>query len=318
MKKKPTVSILMSTYNGSMYIEKQIESIKNQNFPFIQVSIIDDHSTDDTVNKVRGFIEKNDLTNWHLQVNSKNMGWRHNFFELLYSAKTDYVFFADQDDIWNTNKVSRMVQVGESISQLNVLVSDYVFFGDNKDHRLKKISEVNYENDIFLVSQNIRNLQIGRDGCAFMIKGSFVSQIHDIAHKIPVDSFGLSQSHDLACWLSAVLNNSLFHLKDNLIAHRMHQNSAWSEENSRIDNRLSNYNKKLLVYYQYILDYVKDQQQDTVFRKQLAEKIRDINVEMSLINQHSKIRLFLSVFQFSSMRRYLGTLSRVLKSHQMF
>lgn len=312
LKKCPTASILMSTYNGSIYLEKQLESIKNQKFPVTQVSIIDDHSTDDTVDKIRGFIQKNDLINWHLQVNSRNMGWRHNFFELLYSVKTDYVFFADQDDIWNKNKISKMVHIAESETVINVLVSDYnLFGGSGSANKMSNILENKVGKDVYQVSQQIRNLQIRRDGCSFMIRREFIPKIRDLIKYVPVDIFGLSQSHDLASWLAAVLDHSLYHVRDNLIDHRIHADSAWSKESVNIDNSLYSIDKKMLSYYISISNYLKKQVGNEALKKEVARKIKDVYTELALIESKSKTRALYSFFRFSSLTRYLGSMKRI-------
>ena len=69
------LSVVISTYNGEDYIERQLDSIKNQTRPADEVLIIDDCSTDNTVNIIRRYIEKNDLCSWKFEVNNQNKGW---------------------------------------------------------------------------------------------------------------------------------------------------------------------------------------------------------------------------------------------------
>lgn len=54
-------SVVLSTYNGEQYIIEQLESIKNQTRIPDEVLIYDDCSTDQTVELVRNFIDKNRL-----------------------------------------------------------------------------------------------------------------------------------------------------------------------------------------------------------------------------------------------------------------
>ena len=46
---KPTVSIILCTYNGARFIREQLDSIVAQTYPLLEVIIQDDGSTDDTV-----------------------------------------------------------------------------------------------------------------------------------------------------------------------------------------------------------------------------------------------------------------------------
>ncbi len=67
-----SISIAMTTYNGSMYIEEQLASIYNQTRKPDQVVICDDGSKDDTVDKIHAFIENNVLSEtWSVFINQR-------------------------------------------------------------------------------------------------------------------------------------------------------------------------------------------------------------------------------------------------------
>ena len=53
---KPTVTVVVATYNGSAYLLAQLESIAQQTHKPTQIIIIDDASTDDTINRIRSEI----------------------------------------------------------------------------------------------------------------------------------------------------------------------------------------------------------------------------------------------------------------------
>ncbi|WP_143810836.1 glycosyltransferase, partial [Oenococcus oeni] len=70
------------------------------------VIIRDDKSSDDTAEIVNQFIDGNNLrASWDFKVNQKRKGWRENFISMLRQTETDVVFYSDQDDIWQENKV---------------------------------------------------------------------------------------------------------------------------------------------------------------------------------------------------------------------
>lgn len=91
----------MSTYNGSKYIEEQINSILNQTGDFqLDLMIRDDGSNDDTLN----IIGKYSNVQWYA---GKNMGPAQSFIDLLiHTPGYDFYAFADQDDYWMPDKVS--------------------------------------------------------------------------------------------------------------------------------------------------------------------------------------------------------------------
>lgn len=108
------VQILMSTYNGSLYIRKQLDSIMNQDYP-VSLFIRDDGSTDDTVSIIEEYQSRFDNISL---VKGDNVGVIHSFFSMINMAdkEADYYSFADQDDIWLPDKVRTAV---ERLSKMN-------------------------------------------------------------------------------------------------------------------------------------------------------------------------------------------------------
>lgn len=64
------VSVVMSTYNGSLYVAEQIESIINQTYSNLEIIIADDASTDNTFDILKSYAEK---TNASLLIDAKKM-----------------------------------------------------------------------------------------------------------------------------------------------------------------------------------------------------------------------------------------------------
>ena len=104
------ISIAMTTYNGADYLLEQLESLRTQSLMADEVIIVDDCSTDNTVDLLNMYIQKYHLDNWILIKNSSNIGWRKNFRKALQKTTGDVVFLCDQDDIWNKDKISLMVK----------------------------------------------------------------------------------------------------------------------------------------------------------------------------------------------------------------
>ncbi|MDB1336189.1 glycosyltransferase [Bifidobacterium animalis] len=106
---QPEIEILMATYNGAEYIEQQIESIQQQSVPNWKLSISDDCSSDGTL----GILQR--MANHDTRINIVSQGVKYgspqaNFTFLMSQASGQYVFLADQDDIWHTNKLELFMQ----------------------------------------------------------------------------------------------------------------------------------------------------------------------------------------------------------------
>lgn len=98
------IDILMASYNGSKFIQQQIESILNQTYQNFTLIIGDDYSTDNTPLIVKELQKKNPEKIVFFEF-KENVGLRENFSRLLDYVEADYIMFSDQDDVWLPHKI---------------------------------------------------------------------------------------------------------------------------------------------------------------------------------------------------------------------
>lgn len=111
------IQILMSTYNGGLYIQTQLDSIVCQNIPSLSLLIRDDGSTDDTASII---LEYQKRFPWISFLQGENIGVQKSFLELIKNAdaNADYIAFADQDDYWMPEKLSEAAEFLKKGEQL--------------------------------------------------------------------------------------------------------------------------------------------------------------------------------------------------------
>ena len=119
------VSVALATFNGEKYIAKQLHSLLFQRRTIDEVIIVDDASTDKTADIIRDFIEKNQLLNWHIYINEKNIGFLKNFKSAIEETTGDVIFLCDQDDIWCKTKVDSMLNRFESDERIKAIYSGF-------------------------------------------------------------------------------------------------------------------------------------------------------------------------------------------------
>lgn len=98
------VEILLATYNGEKFIHEQLQSIAEQTWSDFRVTISDGGSTDGTLGIVKLWTERDQRFRLLPQVG--RLGVQENFSRLMGEAQGDYLFFADQDDVWKKEKLS--------------------------------------------------------------------------------------------------------------------------------------------------------------------------------------------------------------------
>ena len=100
------VQIVMATYNGEKYIEKQIESIISQTITDWSLLIHDDGSTDETIKIIKHY-EKKDSRIHLLDDNILFKNSSANFIHLIRNSddSAKYLSLCDQDDVCFPNKL---------------------------------------------------------------------------------------------------------------------------------------------------------------------------------------------------------------------
>jgi len=94
------VLVLLSTYNGEKYIDTQIISILNQKNVEVNILVRDDGSKDNTLKVLSKFGNRISI------IEGENKGVFNSFYDLIDSASEyDYYAFADQDDVWDEDKL---------------------------------------------------------------------------------------------------------------------------------------------------------------------------------------------------------------------
>ena len=110
MGKKSQVLVLMSTYNGDRYIGEQLQSIYAQKGVDVTLLVRDDGSRDTTC-----ALLDSEQSAGHLQwYSGENLGPAYSFWNLVTTApEAPYYAFADQDDVWDDDKLSTAVAMLE-------------------------------------------------------------------------------------------------------------------------------------------------------------------------------------------------------------
>jgi len=104
---QPKISVIMATHNDESTISDSIESILNQTYPNIEFLIIDDYSTDQTLNILKSF--ESEIKNIKIFKNLKNIGLTKSLNILIRNATGDLIARQDADDISFNNRLFKQV-----------------------------------------------------------------------------------------------------------------------------------------------------------------------------------------------------------------
>ncbi len=270
------VSIVVCTYNGSKFLNEQINSLINQDYKPIEIVVVDDCSTDNTWILLNDWKERYpDL--FRLYKNDTNLGYNRNFEKGIQLAKGVYISLSDQDDIWLPTKVS------ESVAAINLMPNAILAHCKNvaMENGALKSNHTNLR--IFFQGSDLRKLFLHSQfsGHAIIFKRSLLEFIIPFPDGIIYD-----------WWISvnACAIGSIAFVDKILVHHRVHDSNATRQINK------SNVSSKLdIVEILELFNTIKYiPQQHRAFLNELIAIIRNHNTK-----QIGKIdwQLFLFFFQ---------------------
>mgnify|MGYP000493999457 CR=1 FL=1 len=105
---KVKLSVVMATYNGEKYIANQLDSIIAQTLSVDEIIIVDDCSTDNTIEILERYAQKYNYIK--IYCNAVNSGVVRTFNKALDICVGDYILFSDQDDVWLYNKTEVLLE----------------------------------------------------------------------------------------------------------------------------------------------------------------------------------------------------------------
>ncbi|MDY6783425.1 MAG: glycosyltransferase family A protein [Cyanobacteriota bacterium] len=92
----PTLSVVLPNYNHARYIGEQLQAILDQTYQPLEIIVIDDCSTDNSIEVIQNWVEKNPLI--RLVRNEQNQGVNFSLNRGLAIASGDYGYFCAADD----------------------------------------------------------------------------------------------------------------------------------------------------------------------------------------------------------------------------
>ena len=128
----PRVSVIIPTYNRSALLREAVAGVLNQSFKDVEILIVDDGSSDDTAEVVRGF--GGDVR--YFRQNHAGLNAARNL--ALSEARGEYAALLDDDDVWLPFKLDLQVRLMDHFNDIAYLFSDFFIWHPAQDRRVPK------------------------------------------------------------------------------------------------------------------------------------------------------------------------------------
>jgi glycosyltransferase involved in cell wall biosynthesis len=205
------VSVIIPTYNGASYVASAIQSALNQTFEDLEILIVDDASTDRTLNEIEPFLTDKRVK---LLCNTSNLGIPATKNKAVKMARGQFIAFLDQDDVWLPNKLEVQINHLKQDDNIGVIASAIYFIDESGNLIGKKI--LNIENAQPLT-------QVKR-----LLLGNFITNSSAVVRRSCFDKVGyfnenLRGSDDYDLWVRIAKYFKIHYLNQILIKKRLHK-----------------------------------------------------------------------------------------------
>ena len=224
------VSIVIPSYNHALYLQQRLESITAQTYKDWEAIIIDDQSTDNSLEIITKFIEKNpSFTVKHFIVNDTNSGSGYYSWQKgIELAETKYIWIAETDDYSQSTFLEELVAVldkNENVSLAfcgcNYVEKDNIIY-DSKN----RTKDLNVEIGKFKVIDN--SIFLNRMPFDTYITNGSSVVFRKPKFEILSELFTNRQCSDIFLWSYLLEKSSFAFLNKNLNFFRRHEGSTSS------------------------------------------------------------------------------------------
>ncbi len=130
----PLVTVIATCYNHARFVVECLEGIRRQTYPNIELIIADDCSTDNSVERIRAWVDQH-AVQCHLLMHDRNEGLCRTLNQALYLASGKYVAMVATDDVWLAEKTARQVAMMEALPESVAVVYSFAYVIDEGGRR---------------------------------------------------------------------------------------------------------------------------------------------------------------------------------------
>lgn len=208
---QPLVSIITPSYNAEEYIGETIESVLNQDYQNWEMIIVDDISTDSTVDIIKKYAKKDKRIRYFILEEKGGASLARN--KAIRESNGKYIAFLDADDLWREDKLSKQVKFMEDNNY------DFTY------HNYELINEKSVKLNKLRIAPKSISYKRALIGCSI----GCLSAMYNCESIGKVQIKRLDKRNDDALWFK-ILKKAKFGylLDDNLALYRIGNNSISS------------------------------------------------------------------------------------------
>ncbi|EQC43424.1 glycosyltransferase [Bacteriovorax sp. Seq25_V] len=198
----PKISVIIPTYNRSLFLARAIDSVLSQTYKDYELIIVDDGSTDNTEFVVQPYLEANEKIKF---LKTDNNGVSHARNYGFKNSLGEWVAFLDSDDQWLPNKLEKQIQKANDLPESLIIYTDEKWIRNGKFVNKKKYHQ-KYGGNVF--AECLKSCFIGPS--TVLLKRELLEQYAGFDENFPV-----CEDYDL--WLKVSLHHDVVLIPEELV-----------------------------------------------------------------------------------------------------
>jgi glycosyltransferase involved in cell wall biosynthesis len=255
-----TVSICIPTYNGDKYLKECLDSVLAQTFSDFEVLIVDDRSSDETVNIAKEYADRDRRI--QVRINERNLGLVGNWNRCVELAQGEWIKFVHQDDSLEPECLERMLAASSKTNSAIIFCRREFLFeaGISEEIRRYHLANLSLLDRLFSSGTEM----FAKEYCQIVLNQikdnkiylNFVGEpIAVMLHRRVFHEFGnfnpyLIQGCDLEYWTRVASHTGIIYVPDTLATYRLH-----NESTSAINSSSRQYRKSVLEFLIILHDF---------------------------------------------------------------
>jgi len=294
----PKVSVIIPSYNQGNFIEETILSVLNQNYPNLELLIIDGGSTDQTIEIIKKYEGKIDY--W---ISEKDNGQSHAINKGLKKATGDWVAFLNSDDCYLQKAFCHLFMESD-IEQYEFIYGDYLM-GNSLADCIKIRSIKSHK----LTLSNVIRFFYGID---YIIPSQSVFVRKDLIQKVGLLNEKLHYCMDVD-WYARILKQkpSIYKYKKTICFFRRNENTKTGSFRFSEENRMGIEAEEIALNYYRDLNFLEKLKFRSLFDFYLMYSKEPWKYDNCTLSYLIKLLIFHPIRSLSD-RRILGLLKRRL------
>jgi glycosyltransferase involved in cell wall biosynthesis len=226
-------SIIINNYNYQDYVIEAIDSALNQTISANEIIVVDDYSSDRSVEILR--TKSNQI---RLILKDKNEG-QLSAFQTGFDASTgDIIFFLDADDLYTTTYIETALTFYKNHSDCDFLFTSAELFGN--EERIATCYDRTRDLGCSKISTLYRRTWIGHRTSTVSIKRHILEKIFPIPY---LEDWRI-RADDCLCYGASIANAHKYYLHQPLVKYRVHGNNGhYGKSKTRSQDYLEQYDQ---------------------------------------------------------------------------